>query len=517
MRLVLAFMFVGVTAVATAGDDIATLAYHDIVLKKSADPYVLTVKEFQGQMDYLARHGFHPVSVKQLDDARQRRARLPDKPVLLTFDDGLLSFYEHVYPILEKYNYPAVVNVVTAWTDGRTRPDEPYLKFMTWDQLRALKRSPLIEILAHTDNLHRSLPGNPQGNRLAAGVTRTYDAAKKTYETEHEFRRRVAADLATASQRLKTELGAAPRGIAWPYGHYDGVLLEEAARLGMVYHLTLDAEPTRLETLPRINRTTFYKYRSLSDLTDALTHKVYYRDQIRFIDLDLQVFVGRSVAEVEQLLSALIDRVDLLRVNAIVLSPFTPDRERAFFATERFPVEADVLSRVIHQIVRRVGIWRVYVKWPVEFMALEYATLRTDFARLNWFHGVVLTGRPTAADVTMARAAFGHHQPSFTLGVTAGSEASEADFVLVDVDPEHDAAAIERDARVALAAHPRVLFSIRATASHAERLLTRAMQALRAAGAAHYGYRGDDFTDNTPDARKIVQALTEHTVVRLRR
>ena len=314
---------------------IPALAWHDIVEKRGADPFSVTRAEFEAQMAWLREAGYTPIRLADLEAHRSGRRGLPSKPVLLTFDDGLKSYRDIVLPILQRYGYPSVVAIVTGWHDGEKVPSSYQGRLLSWPELRLLAKSNLVEVISHSHNLHRSIPSNPQGNRAPAGITRRYEQATNRHEGEPAFRARVRRDLETTRRRFEQELGYAPKAIAWPYGEYDQGLIEEAARLGMHWHLTLDSTPTTLTGLPRVNRVTFLRYRRISQFEQALTHHEYRRQQLRFVLLTLDDFAGRPAAEQERLLSSLLARLQLLRVNTVIIDPFTADRRRAFSATTR--------------------------------------------------------------------------------------------------------------------------------------------------------------------------------------
>jgi peptidoglycan/xylan/chitin deacetylase (PgdA/CDA1 family) len=298
---ILCLIFLLLQALPVYGAELTTLTYHDIVEKKNGDAFAITKNDFIQHMHYLKTQGYQPISLQFLDDVRNGRAVLPEKAVLLTFDDGLKSYYEHAIPILKNYGYPSVLSIVTGWLDGERIPEKYKGKLMTWNQVRTVARSPLVEVISHTHNLHHTIPSNPQGNEAPAGTTRKYDVNTGQYESEEAFRRRIRDDLGRSSRRLTTELNHQVRGIAWPYGQYDQVLIEEAEKLNLKYHFTLDEGPTSLAMLPQINRTTFRKYRALSDLAAALSTKRYRNEQIRFVEVDMDVFGDKSEAEQERL------------------------------------------------------------------------------------------------------------------------------------------------------------------------------------------------------------------------
>jgi peptidoglycan/xylan/chitin deacetylase (PgdA/CDA1 family) len=488
-----------------SAETIPAIAYHDIVERRGTDEFAITFEEFRRQMQYLRDEGYTPVSLRQLDAAHRGEAKLPAKPVLLSFDDGLASFVERALPVLREYGYPAVLAVVTAWVDGRSRPEEYRGRFLSWAELREIAARGDIEIISHSDNLHRGLRANPQGNLAPAVVTREYREAGR-YETEDEFRARVRADLTRASARLQAELRQAPLAVAWPYGQFDAVLIEEATRLGMIYHLTLDDEPTSLDALPRINRSTFRRYRRLPQFDDMLTFRDWRTGQQRFVDLALDDFSPLAPGDREKRLSALLARLELLRVNAVVVSAFAKDGRGAFFPNPRIPVAADVLNRVIHQIRSRLRIDHVYLRLNFPGKAGDLTEVIRELSRLNRFTGVLFETRPAPAIVGLLR----HHHPLLKILIPAEDKPAPASRIWTGISTGDSAEAIEARAQTALAIDPQALFLLRRTTAPGDEQLIAAMQALHRAGARHYGYDNDDFTRDRPALTRIGNELRAH-------
>lgn len=509
------FVFVLLAAARVSAADVPVLAYHDIVSTRNGDAYAITVKEFEAHMAYLRDAGYTPIDVNSLEAARAGRAQLPAKPVLLTFDDGYKSFYRHAFPTLKRYGYPAVVSIVTSWIDGRATPDYVAAEFMTWDDLREITRSPLVEVFSHSDDLHSMAPANAFGARTPAGITRVYDAKRKTYEADDAHRARVTADLARSVKRIQAELGAAPRGVTWPYGKYEQVLIDAAAQLGMRYHLTLDPQPARIADLPRINRATFRDYRGLADLGDALTFKLYRREQLRFVEIDLAPLAAHRASERADRIVELARRIALLRVDAVVVRPFTSDGKRAYFYNRAVPIEGDLLSQVAYQLSNRAGLYHLYLSIPA---AARPSAFR-DLARLNWFSGVAFDDAGDAA-LDRAAAVFRYYKPAARIGVRARTPPSSAvDFVLVDMalTPAVGDKALKARVAALVGAAPRPLFLLQRTTGTNEAALRDAMAAVRAAGGAHYGYGPDDYERNMPAPPAIIRSLTEHTITHTER
>ena len=174
---------------------------------------------------WLKGNGFHPVSVDQIIASRRGGAPLPPRAVLLTFDDAYESQYSKAFPLLRQYGYPALVAVVSSWTNaspqGPVRISHKSLMprgyFMSWSNLREMAQSGLVEIASHTHDMHYGAVANPQGNELPAASTHLYLAALRRYETDAEYEDRVGADLRQSAeadttalrQRVEAELAAA--------------------------------------------------------------------------------------------------------------------------------------------------------------------------------------------------------------------------------------------------------------------------------------------------------------------
>lgn len=145
--------------------DYVVISYHDIVdssVTPELDIYSQTITRSRliEHFNLIAVGGYQPVSLQQILDAKAEGQPLPDKAVLLTFDDGYRSFYDIVFPLLKLYNFPAVQAVVGSWLDVPAGGRVPYgnitlprERFLSWEQVRTLSESPLVEIASHSYDL----------------------------------------------------------------------------------------------------------------------------------------------------------------------------------------------------------------------------------------------------------------------------------------------------------------------------------------------------------------------------
>lgn len=88
------------------------LMYHN-VSDRGSSRYTLTVKEFRSQMEALRQGGYHSITISQLADLIRRGGGLPERPVVLTYDDGYLGVYENAFPILQETGFTGVIYVIT--------------------------------------------------------------------------------------------------------------------------------------------------------------------------------------------------------------------------------------------------------------------------------------------------------------------------------------------------------------------------------------------------------------------
>lgn len=106
------------------------LNYHQVNDEKLS-PLTMRTWDFEAQMKYLADNGYHAITMDQLDDFLEKGTALPDKPVLITFDDGYEDNYTNALPILQKYGMKATVFMIA---DSIGQP-----RFMDEEQLRAME------------------------------------------------------------------------------------------------------------------------------------------------------------------------------------------------------------------------------------------------------------------------------------------------------------------------------------------------------------------------------------------
>ncbi|MCM3711548.1 polysaccharide deacetylase family protein [Sporosarcina luteola] len=195
------------------------LVYHQVLPLESMTTMnsTISLESFEEQMEYLANHRFETLTAHQLYDYLEGRLVVPDKAVLITFDDGLLSTKEFAYPVLKQYGFTALQHIISSRTDRAQGAqlfdaDGP-LQFFTAEDLNQL--ADVFEFEAHTYELH-SL-----NEFTGAGIV--FDQSKEEILLD-----------------LQRNIGQVPAAvsIAYPFGHYDEDFIAAAKEAGLLIGFT---------------------------------------------------------------------------------------------------------------------------------------------------------------------------------------------------------------------------------------------------------------------------------------
>lgn len=365
------------------------LAYHDVE-DDAADQRYLSVRTsaLNEQISWLLHNGYHAISVQDILDAHDGKKTLPPKAVLLSFDDGYSSFYTRVWPLLQAWNVPALWAPVGSWVD--TPADQkvnfgglmtPRDRFATWDMVRELGQSPLIEIGSHTWASHYGIPANPQGSREPAIANRFYDNATGRYETDPQFSQRIGDDVRKVTEKIAQVTGKAPRAWVWPYGAANGTSLAIARRQGYQLAFTLEDGLGNVQDLGNIPRLLIAGNPSLKTFASTVS-QVQERDPARVMHVDLDYVYDPDPAQQTQNINRLIQRVYDMKISHVFLQAFADPQgdgriKALYFPNRWLPVRADLFNFVSWQLQTRAGV-KVFAWMPVLSFDLDPALPRVQ-------------------------------------------------------------------------------------------------------------------------------------------
>ena len=358
------------------------IAYHDIE-DRDPDQAVVAVRTERmiEQLAWLRENDYKPVTIDQILAAHKGGPELPAKAILLSFDDGYASFYTRVLPVLRAYNWHALLAPVGVWIDtpanqqvdfaGQMRPRSD---FLTWEQVREISKSGLVEIAAHTDASHKGILANPQGNLQPAAATRRYDATTGRYETEEAFQARMRTDVVTISEKIRKAVGYKPRVWVWPYGTADGSTLQIINDQGYQMALTLDDGLDALDDLMSSPRFLVASDPDGEHFANSIV-AVQADAPMRVVHVDLDNVYDPDPAQQEINLGKLIQRMADMGANTVFLQAFADPQgdglvHSVYFPNRHLPVRADIFDRVAWQLRTRAHV-KVFAWMPVLSYALD--------------------------------------------------------------------------------------------------------------------------------------------------
>ena len=254
------FFFIGKNIAFSAedksGDEkifLPVIMYHSIHSGTPQD-YVVTPEQLESDLRYLSENGYSTVSAQQLYDYASGRGPLPEKPVMITLDDGFYNNLAYLLPLLEKYDMNAIVSIVGSFVDNNAAADPhiPEYSYLTWDDVNELLSSGRVEIGNHTYNMH-SVKGGRKGCSMNSG------------ESCEEYADILTKDISLLQAEIHENTGTVPCVFAYPYGYISKESIPVLKENGFLITLTcyerpnyIIRDPECLYVIDRYNRSGLY-------------------------------------------------------------------------------------------------------------------------------------------------------------------------------------------------------------------------------------------------------------------
>ncbi len=220
------------------------LMYHHLEEDPATSANV-SPETFEAHLKLLLEHGYTPVSLREMEDFVTRGGELPEKPVLITFDDGYESNYELAFPILQKYGAKAVIFPIGVSVGKTLYKDTDYVMtpHFGFDEMREMVSSGLVEIGSHTWDMHQ-WPPFESGDGVRENIL------PLSGESEEDYLAALRADLAQYDAVIRRELGQEGfLALAYPSGQYN--TLSEVVLYENAIPITLTVRTDRPNVLIR--------------------------------------------------------------------------------------------------------------------------------------------------------------------------------------------------------------------------------------------------------------------------
>lgn len=189
--------------------ELPIIMYHSILSNpKKKTPYVISPGLLEEDLKYIKNAGYTPVFMKDVIDFAYDKGDLPEKPIVLTFDDGYYNNFHSAEPLLEKYDMKAVLSIVGEMTEKYSYDPDRNLSYshVTWDDIFAMHMSGRWEIQNHSYSCHTYEKRN--------GVSRL---PKETYDEYEDF---LMADLCHLQDKIAYVTGVTPNTFTYPFGAF---------------------------------------------------------------------------------------------------------------------------------------------------------------------------------------------------------------------------------------------------------------------------------------------------------
>jgi peptidoglycan/xylan/chitin deacetylase (PgdA/CDA1 family) len=202
---------------AQASVQVPILLYHRFG-PVAADSMTVTTTLFESHLKYLKDNGYRVIPLRELVDyyLGKREAPLP-RSVVITVDDGHISVYRDMFPLVRQYHCPATLFIYPSAISNASYA-------MTWGQLRELKETGIFDLQSHTF-------WHPNFKK------------DKKRLTPAEYENLVSMQLRKSKEKLEKELGVRIDMLAWPFGIYDDDLIHRAKEAGYVATYTMERHP----------------------------------------------------------------------------------------------------------------------------------------------------------------------------------------------------------------------------------------------------------------------------------
>ena len=181
----------------------------------AADSMTVTTPVFESHLKYLRENGYTIIPLRQLVNYyRKQGPPPPRRSVVIAADDGHKTVYTEMFPVIKKYRIP-----ITLFVYPSAISNAPYA--MTWEQLREMKKSGLVDIQSHSY-------WHPNFNR------------NKRRMKSDEYDTFVDMQFGKSKEKLEKEVGGKVDMLSWPFGIYNRELAEKAAKAGYVAAFTIE-------------------------------------------------------------------------------------------------------------------------------------------------------------------------------------------------------------------------------------------------------------------------------------
>ncbi len=278
------------------------LMYHSI--SNAQDDFSITPEVFESNLKTITDYGYTPVTFQNIIDYVYSGSVLPNRPILITFDDGYTNNYTEAFPILKRYGYPATIfaigsSVGKSYYKDTANAMNPHFNY---NQAREMNLSKLISVQSHTYDMH-------QWADFEDADTPRENVLRFEDESVLDYARVLQNDFSLFKKVVEGQIGHTVNVVAYPSGRYDatseavlrsmGVKATVSTSIGVNYVKKFN--PESLYMLNRYNMNSTVTNEVLSswlrkDAAEIDIKNIAYNDESRYMG-GIKVYVNGQLIE----------------------------------------------------------------------------------------------------------------------------------------------------------------------------------------------------------------------------
>lgn len=212
------------------------IMYHSIQKSnKTKSKFIITPDEFEGDLKYIKANGYTTVVMQDLIDFVYENKNLPEKPIMLTFDDGYYNNYLYAFPLIKQYDCKMVLSPIGKQSDiySEKTNKNPHYAHCSWENLKEMHDSGLVEIQNHSYDMH--------------SITRKRRGTKKNKnESLEHYQKALCEDLTLMQSKVDDSLDFTPTTFVFPFGAISNCSLDIIKQLGFKATLSCEGKINKL-------------------------------------------------------------------------------------------------------------------------------------------------------------------------------------------------------------------------------------------------------------------------------
>lgn len=198
---------------------IPVITYHSIQdSNEDGNEYIIKTESFEEMVKGLKENNFTFLSLSDVEDIVYNGKDLPEKPVLITLDDGYKDNYTNVYPIIKKYDAHASIFLIGSKLDSEG--------FLSSSDVIEMAESGFIDFGSHSYNLHDLFEDGPNKGK-------TWLSAKLDGESDEHYFNKIKDDLIWNNNFIYERSSVFPTAIAYPGAMVNDIIIKASKEAGL--------------------------------------------------------------------------------------------------------------------------------------------------------------------------------------------------------------------------------------------------------------------------------------------